>query len=398
MTESTLQPVTVKNLLRREKVPALFGGRYRFSPYMACGHRCIYCDGRHEKYFVEGDFDRDIVARVNAPEVLERELSRLREPGPVCISSGISDPYQPAESELHLTGKCALVLAEHDHPVIIHTKSALILRDIDIWQRVNERSAVTVMVSLTMADDRVRKCLEPGASSVEERLAVLREFRNRGMNAGVLAMPFIPFLTDPERDMEALLSILAQADVQFAIPGLLTLKEGRQKDFFLASLEQCFPGLVRPLKDLYSRTDAWGSPPVSTSDEFYRRVHGLWDRFGMNELCPHGIYRDQFTLYDHFTILLGDMITLYSRRGIGVGRLRRAAKLFEAWVDGKRKFCGRRRNLSYSVIDDYLRAMVHSGELAAVLKNEKLAGFLAEIEGGCLLNYGTLEMEKGDAQ
>jgi hypothetical protein len=118
----------------------------------------------------------------------------------------------------------------------------------------------------------------------------------------------------------------------------------------------------------------------------------------MYELFPHGIYRDQFTLYDHFTILLGDMISLYSRRGIGVGRLRRAAERFAGWVDDKRKFCGRRRSLSYSVIDDYLRAMIHSGELTAVLKNERLAGFLAEVEGGCLFNYKTLELEKGDVE
>jgi len=396
VTAGTFQPVSVKKLLKHQRVPGLFGGRYRFSPYMACGHRCLYCDGRHEKYFVEGNFDTDIVARMNSPELLETELSSLREPGPVCISSGISDPYQPLEKELGLTRSCAEILSRQQHPVIIHTKSALALRDIDIWQRVNERSAVTLMVSLTMADDKIRECLESGASSVGERLALIKEFRLRGMNAGVLAMPFIPFLTDSRQNMEALLTLLAGAGVQFALPGLLTLKEGRQKEFFLKGLEKCFPDIVAPVADLYRAADRWGSPPRRFAADFHRTVHDLWSGFEMDGLVPHSVCKGQFTLYDHITVLLSDMISLYRSRGIAVERLREASDRYSVWVSDKRKFCSRRKSLRYSVIDDYLRAMIHSGELAELLKNEKLASFLEEIEKGAVFNYRTLELEKGE--
>ncbi len=182
--------VTVKKLLKKENPAFPFGGKYRFSPYMACGHSCIYCDGRYEKYHVEGDFDRDIVVRENAPELLEKEIAKLREPGPICLSSGISDAYQPVEKELKITRQCAEILSQHKHPVVIHTKSSLVLRDIDYWEEVHNKSAFTLMISLTMSSDNIRKKLEPGASSVTEKLEAIKKFRSRGMNAGILAMPF----------------------------------------------------------------------------------------------------------------------------------------------------------------------------------------------------------------
>ncbi len=361
---------------------------------MACGHRCIYCDGRFEKYGVQGDFDRDIVARENSPELLETEILKLREPGPVCISSGVSDPYQPVEAEMNLTGRCAEILAEHGHPVIVHTKSSLALRDIDLWQKVHEKSAFTLMVSLTMADDSVRKCIEPGASSVQERLSMIREFRSRGMNAGVLAMPFIPGLTSSPEQLEVLLEKLTEIGAQFAMPGLLTLKEGRQKGFFFSALRQCRPDMVKPLMKLYSNNDQWGNPPGNTMRSFYSHAAVVWEKFNMDDLFPHRLYRDQFTLYDQFTILLQDMITLYKRQGISVERLRSAAESLDRWTREKRQFCARRRNQRYTVIDDYLRAMIHSGELNTVIKNEKLTDFLVEIEKGAAFNYRTLELEK----
>lgn len=398
MTASDIQRIKVKKLLKREKAPGLFGGRFRFSPYMACGHRCVYCDGRFEKYHVEGDFDRDIVARENAPELLALELPKLREQGPVCISSGVSDPYQPAEKKLELTRRCAEVLAEHARPVVIHTKSALMLRDLDLWQRVSDSSAVTLMVSLTTTDDRVREWLEPGASSVSDRLKLISECRKRGISAGILAMPFIPFLTDSRNDISALLNSINDAGAQFAMPGLLTLKEGRQKGFFFSALRKTRPDLVEPLMKLYSNNDPWGSPPEEYSDEFRLTAEPLWKEHGIPEIFSHYLYRGQFSLYDEFTILLRDMMFLYRRKGISVNRLRSAEKRFQSWVEGKRKYCSRRRNLQYSVIDDYLRVMIHSGEFADLLKNRKLAEFLQEVEKGAFFNYSTLklDMEEGD--
>ncbi len=394
MTDAGYTGTTVRKLLKREKRPGLFGGKYRFSPYMACGHRCIYCDGRFEKYHVQGDFDRDIVARTNTPELLEKELGKLREAGPVCISSGVSDPYQPVEEGLNLTGRAAEILARGSRPVVIHTKSSLLLRDIETWAKLNRTAPVTVMVSLTMNTDGIREWLEPGASTVEERLRLLRECASRGISTGVLAMPFIPFLTDGSHDLSSFAEMVRGTGASFAMPGLLTLKEGRQKGFFFSALRKSMPELVEPLLKLYSTSGPWGEPPEDYSREFWKRARKAWEHDDLDSLIPHRLYAGQFSLYDEFTILLDDMQTLYRDRGTGVKKLRRAAERFRGWVGTKRSFIARRRNLSYGMIDDYLRVMTHSGELEELLENKRLAKFLAEVESGALFDYRTLELRR----
>jgi len=391
-----LHCIQVKKLLKKENPAFPFGGKYRFSPYMACGHRCTYCDGRYEKYHVEGDFDHDITVRENAPELLEKELQKLREPGSICISSGISDPYQPVEEKLEITGKCAEILSRFNHPVIVHTKSSMILRDIDHWEEVHRRSDFTLMISLTMADDSFRSRLEPGASSVEERLNTLAEFRKRGMNAGVLAMPFIPYLTDSREQMAELLKALKRAGVQFAMPGLLTLKKGRQKDFFLNSSKKEYPDLIEKLSALYSNEDFYGSPPRGYSHSFHNRMDSLWAEFEMDDLIPHSVYHGQFSLYDEISILLRDMIILYGKRGTRVARLKTASQKFSAWLAPRKTYYARRRNLNYSALEQELKALATSGELTDVLGNEKLAEFLCRVVNGAVLNYQTLKLDAGN--
>lgn len=389
---AVVRKVRVRKLLKRERSPGLFGGRYRFSPYMACGHRCIYCDGRFEKYRVEGDFDRDITARINAPEILSEELPRLREPGPVCISSGISDPYQPVERELGITGKCAEVLACRSLPVVIHTKSDLLLRDSGTWELLSKKAPVTVMVSLTFTEKAEVSWLEPCASSPGSRFEMIRRCRRRGIQAGLLAMPFIPMLTDGEQQLEEFAEAAAEAGAQFAMPGLLTLREGRQKGFFFSALRGHRPDLIDPLMKLYSQADRWGSPPVSYRRKFYGKVDRVWREHGLEDLIPHSVYRGLFTLYDEVTILLRDMRTLYSRKGIDTSRLSEAAGRFSEWVGEKRRYIGRRRNLSYGTIDEYLRVMIHSGEIGELLGNHRLGEFIAGVEKGLTFDYTALEL------
>jgi len=394
MNQKRANRVVAKRLLKKEKQPALFGGKFRFSPYMACGHRCIYCDGRHEKYHVEGDFDSDIVVRENAPELLEQELQRLREPGPVCISSGISDPYQPLEEQLQLTAQCAEVLSRYNHPVIIHTKSALVLRDIDHWEKVHRKSGFTLMISLALTDDGVRSRLEPGASSVEDRLKALDEFGKRGMHTGILAMPFIPFLTDSAEQMSRLIHTAKQFSVQFAIPGLLTLKKGKQKDHFLTTFEKQYPHVYSKLVDLYAGENFYGNASSAYLESFYESCRAAWTSGSMDDLVPHGVFQGQFSLYDEFTILLKDMVTLFGRKGIDVVRLKAGSKNYSRWLLPRTSFYARRRSQSYTSLDEELREMARAGTLAEITGNEKLADFLADVAGGAVLNYQTLELKK----
>ncbi|MEA3265370.1 MAG: hypothetical protein U9P42_00305, partial [Candidatus Fermentibacteria bacterium] len=250
-----------------------------------------------------------------------------------------------------------------------------------------------LMISLTMADDSFRSRVEPGASSVEERLNTLAEFRKRGMNAGVLAMPFIPYLTDSREQMAEFLKALKKAGVQFAMPGLLTLKKGRQKDFFLDSFRKEYPDLIEKLAALYSNEDFYGSPPRGYSHSFHSRMNSLWAEFEMDDLIPHSVYRRQFSLYDEISILLRDMIILYGKRGINVARLKTASQKFAEWLTPRKTYYARRRNLNYSGLEQEVKAMVTSGELKKLLGNEKLAEFLLRIVNGAVFNHQTLKLE-----
>ena len=112
MSEIHLHERFVKKALRKQNLPDTFLiGRYSFSPYMACSHGCTYCDGRAERYYVEGDFEKDIVVRMNLIERLLVELPKLRERATIVVGSGISDAYQPPETDARLMRKSAEVLS-----------------------------------------------------------------------------------------------------------------------------------------------------------------------------------------------------------------------------------------------------------------------------------------------
>src|SRR5512135_2361489 len=134
MVEVTKHYIDVRNVLTRSDLAQPFiPSKARFSPYRACEHACKYCDGRAEKYYVEGDFECDVVVRRNVPERLTQELEKLREPTIVSIGSGVSDPYQPVERSEMLMARSGAILESMSIPATVLTKSSLPMRDIDIW-------------------------------------------------------------------------------------------------------------------------------------------------------------------------------------------------------------------------------------------------------------------------
>jgi|GEM_PF-255478 len=394
--------IDVKNLLRKNKYPMPFGGKYMFSPYMACGHACRYCDGRAERYHVDGDFDLDITVRQNSPELLAKELPSLRERGPICISSGISDPYQPIELNERLTRRCAEVLVEFDFPVTIHTKSALVMRDLDLWRRLHDKSAVHLMISLTFIEDDLRQIFEPGASPVAERLEALRQFHEAGIHTGVLAMPFIPFISDSEKQISLLFRTLADIGVDFVMPSGLTLRPGKQKELFLATAKKHFPLQFSEIQSLYHQNKASGAPIRSYQKELYKRTTALLEANHLSGMIPHYTYRNQFAVYDEIRILLSHMKSLYSSRGINTSRLSLSLTLFTEWLETRKTYYARRRNLPYRNLEDEIIALLSKGQpvgnpsnrgvqtildqsftekrgFGEIIRNKKLATFLSSL-------------------
>ncbi len=376
----SVHPRYVRKALRSSPlIDSFLCCRFSFSPYMACGHGCRYCDGRAEKYWVEGDFERDIVVRSNLPRLLRQELPRLRERAPVAIGSGITDAYQPLERRQGLMRECAAVLADHALPVSLLTKSSLVSRDIDLWEKVNRSSRFILYMSIATLDETVRRRFEPGASPIAERLETLRAFRKQGIAIGVMAIPLLPFISDGEQDIRALVETLKDAGAAFVMPGGLTLRPGRQKDFYMTHLAEDYPNLVARYRETYSEERQSGACTRKYRDGLTDRIASATRDTGVPFLLPHALYRGCVPLYDELYLLLQHMAELYSARGVPVAGLKSATRRYADWLLMKKRIFNKKRSLRQEDLEEETRALFGSGGSQDLLKNEKLAGFLREV-------------------
>ncbi|MBI4979500.1 MAG: radical SAM protein [Spirochaetes bacterium] len=372
--------IDIKTLIRKQELADFFTiSKYGFSPYRACEHGCSYCDGRAEKYYVEGEFDKDIVIRKNVPELLEREITRIRERGFLCIGSGVSDVYQPVEQREMIMRRCAEILAQFEIPVVILTKSSLIMRDLDLWAQINNKSRFLLMMSLTTTDESVRRQFEPNASPVEERLETLRRFKDAGCSTGVLAMPLLPYITETEKNIDALTDAVIQAGVDFFMPGGLTLRPGIQKDTFMKTVQRCYPGFTAEYERIYANSLSSGAP----DRQWMKRNQPLYQRAimrsGVSPVVPHTVFRGLVQIYEEVFLVLSLMKTAYEYRGVDTRRLSRAIGLYRNRVSEVRKPIPRSRSLSFDTVDRELAAICKSGEIRGVVQNEKTAAFITSI-------------------
>lgn len=374
-----------------------FCGRYSFSPYQGCGHGCLYCDGRAEKYYVEGDFARDIVARANLPSLLAGELAKLREPGTVAIGSGVSDVYQPLEADLRLTRACAEVVSEYRLPVVLATKSSLVERDIDIWGRVAAESGFTLLMTIVTTDEALRADVEPGASPIQERLATLRRFKDAGATVGVLAMPVLPGLSDGEKELRDLFHSVADTGADCIMPGNLTLRPGRQKDLFLDHIQRCRPELETEYSRLFAEERQSGNTIVSYRRKLYSIFERLIDEVGLPGQIPHCAYAGRIPKPDEIYLLLCHMSEIYSRRGTDTRRLSASIGRYHNWLDEKRRFFNRRRSLDPDWVSRRFSEALEENDARALFDNPRLTAFVSEIVRGKVFDYTSLELTDGIA-
>ena len=370
----------VKTILRRrDRVDPYFVGKFAFSPYHACEHGCLYCDGRAERYFVEGEFDRDIVVRTNAAEMLDLELSKLRERGTVFIGSGVSDAYQPVEADERLMERCGRVLRDRSIPVTLLTKSPLVARDIETWNDLHRRAGFLLMMSIMSVDDSLRAAVEPHAPPIGERLETLTAFKARGIPVGVAAMPLLPGLSDSDAQMRELVERFVAIGVDFVLVGGLTLRPGRQKAVFLETLRRSFPSQVPLYERLYAEERPSGAPVASYSRDLNRRAAAVFGAAGLPTLVPHRLYRDRLPVYDEVDVLLQQMSTIYAEQPAAVRRLRNAIERYGAWLQERKTVMNRRRKLRSADLEGELRMLVDGSGLSRLLENEKLVEFLGQV-------------------
>jgi DNA repair photolyase len=225
------------------------------NPYKGCEHGCIYCFARPTHAYLglsPGlDFETRIVCKPDGPDALRRELAR---PGYRCsvIALGANtDPYQPTERSLGLTRRILEVLAEHEHPVAIVTKSALVARDLDILAPMAERRLASVLVSITSLDRRLARRMEPRAAAPHRRLETIAALHAAGVPTGVLASPMIPGLNDHE--LEQILEAAAAAGALSARYILVRLPL-EIKQLFSEWLDRHYPDRAERVKNLIRQT------------------------------------------------------------------------------------------------------------------------------------------------
>lgn len=218
--------------------------------YRGCQHGCIYCDARSKCYQINHVFE-DIEVKENAPELLELKLKGKRAK---CMigTGGMTDPYMPLEKELKLTGQLLEIIRQYEFGLAIHTKSDLILRDLDLLKAINEKSKCIVQMTMTTYDETLCRKIEPNVCTTRERFEVLKTMRDNGIQTVVWLSPMLPFINDTEENIRGLLDYCIEAGVYGIICfGIgVTLREGN-REYFYQKLDEKFPGIKQKYQREY---------------------------------------------------------------------------------------------------------------------------------------------------
>lgn len=262
-----------------------------FNPYQGCYHDCVYCRGKSDDYYLHEGFGDRIRVKINAPELLEKYfqskghfsssnthvtlddffspsnnvIPSTKQPSKfmLFIGGGVCDVYQPAEKEFELTRQLLQHAHEYNFPVTIITKSDLVLRDLDLLQKINKGSYVSVSVTITFADDEIREIFEPRSSSTQERYSALTILRKSGIHGGIYFVPVLPWIGDTEENMHSIYRMAKSSGAEYIVCGGLSLKPGKYKEDFMNTIKEHFPSLYSKYVQLYGNNNKYGYPDSS---------------------------------------------------------------------------------------------------------------------------------------
>lgn len=269
--------------------------------YRGCVHGCIYCDSRSSCYHMDHAFE-DVAVKRNAIALLEDALKRRRKPCMIGAGS-MTDPYIPLEEELgHVRQALELVL-RYGFGITLITKSARVLRDLDLLAAINRRTKCVVQMTLTTYDEALCRKLEPHVSTTRERFQALLQLREAGIPTVVWLCPILPFINDTRENLEGVLDLCLQAGVCGIVCfGMgVTLREG-SREYFYAQLDRHFPGM----KERYIA--AYGSRYLLESPNS-RQLTALF-----HDVCRRGgVVHDNDSVFQYLRTLEGrtDQLSLF---------------------------------------------------------------------------------------
>jgi DNA repair photolyase len=291
----TFHEVTAKTILNKVPPTSSMPFSWTINTFRGCSHACVYCFARKTHSYLDLDtgldFDAQLVVKINAADVLVRELARPSWKREHVALGTNTDPYQRAEGRYRLMPGIITALADAGTPFSILTKGTLLARDIPLLTTVSHQVPVGMGISLAVMDPVLAESIEPGTPAPKARLALISALREAGLPCGVLAMPILPWLTDGDESLDTLFGALATAGATGVTAGPLHLRPG-SREWFMQWLAAHHRHLVPRYEALYSG-GSYASKEyrdwLSGRVRVFKKKHGLTAGAGFfRNLSPEG--------------------------------------------------------------------------------------------------------------
>ncbi len=254
--------VRAKSALNRVPEKSRMPFRYTVNPYRGCTHACVYCFARptHEYLGLDAgrDFEREIVVKVNVPEVLRAELARPSWTGEHVALGTNTDPYQWVESRYRLLPGIWEALRDARNPCSVLTKSPLILRDVALLREISAVTEIQANLSIPTLDERAWRASEPHTPHPRKRIEAVAELNRAGIPTGVLVAPLMPGINDDPRQVARILELSGEAGAT-GVGGVALHLRGSVRGVFMDWLRGYRPDLVDHYEELYARS-AYATP------------------------------------------------------------------------------------------------------------------------------------------
>jgi DNA repair photolyase len=281
----TFYEIRAKSIISKVPAASAVPFDWTINPYRGCSHACVYCFARNTHTYLDldagHDFDSKVVVKVNAPELLRRELAAPRWRGESIAMGTNVDCYQRAEGRYGLMRGIITALRDRANPFSILTKGTLITRDLDLLTQAAQVARVGISFSVGFVDEAVWRSVEPGTPSPRRRLDTVRRFVDAGFDVTVLMAPILPCLTDTDESITTTVAAIADAGASSVVPITLHLRPGTRQ-WYSAWLARTYPELVQRYREIYGK----GSyAPKAFQRGIGERVAEVARRHGLNR--PH---------------------------------------------------------------------------------------------------------------
>jgi DNA repair photolyase len=287
----TFYEVQAKSIINRVPASSRMFFDWTINPYRGCSHACNYCFARNTHTYLDldagHDFDTKVVVKVNAGQLLRKELAAPRwRPAHIAMGTNV-DCYQRAEGRYRLMPQIIAALRDFANPFSILTKGTLILRDLPLLRQAAEVTDVGISFSVGSVDEGMWRSVESGTPSPRRRLDAVRAFTDAGFLVGVLMAPILPGLTDTDESIEATVAAIAGSGAASVTPLPLHLRPGA-REWYTQWLSREFPSLVPRYQELFGR---WSYAQKAYQEEVVARVREAARRHGMDRDRPSRSHR-----------------------------------------------------------------------------------------------------------